>query len=218
MAAFPRLLTPDGPQAQHINQEFAKADDQVRADAQECHASFIEAHPDPKDPGWKRSGNWRRSITVAMRGPRYLALVVSDDWFCGGAYPDRGNLALVYDLHTGMPVNWEKLLPKGLASTGAVASPELMALYEKAAQPDANCREALQDQDYSVQFTLWPDAQDAGIALDPSGLPHVIAACGPTAVIPLLTLRKLGVDPALLDAIAAAHKAKQYSPAQWFSS
>lgn len=40
----------------------------------------------------------------------------------------------------------------------------------------------------------------------PSNLPHAFAACGVPAVIGLDTLRAQGVQPALLQAIEAAHR------------
>jgi hypothetical protein len=42
-----------------------------------------------------------------MRGRGYLALVASDSWFWGGAYPSAANFCLAYNLHTGTPLNWE---------------------------------------------------------------------------------------------------------------
>ena len=119
-------------------------------------------------------------------------------------------------------MNWERLLPKTLAGTasldeagdgtplGVVASPALTALYLKLEKPDADCAETLQDTD--LHFMLWPDAANDGVTMAPSGLPHAFAACGEDATIPLATLRTLGVEPALLDAIAAGHKAGLYDP------
>jgi hypothetical protein len=214
LTAFPRIAAPEGPASQRINQALTAADTRLRAAAKDCDASNASA--DPKDAAWKRS------VAVAMRGPGYLALVASDDLYCGGAHPDTDSFALTYDLRTGAPLNWERLLPKALAGKatldsaadgtklGVMASPALTALYLKLSKPDADCASALRDTD--LHFMLWPDAAREGVALQPSGLPHVIAACGDDAVIPLTTLRMLGVEPALLDAIAAGHKAGLYDP------
>ena len=215
LAAFPRIARPDGAASQRINQALAAADTRLRTAAKECAASNPSA--DPKDPAWQRT------IAVPMRGPGYLTLVASDNLFCGGAHPDTDSFALAYDLHTGAPLNWERLLPKTLAGKatldsaadgtrlGVLASPALTALYLKLSKPDADCAPALRDTD--LHFILWPDAARQGVTMQPSGLPHVIAACGDDAVIPLATLRTLGVEPALLDAIAAGHKAGLYDPA-----
>jgi hypothetical protein len=217
LAAFPRLAAPDGPQMQRINQQLASADARARQAAQECRGQAADAGADPKE-----AGGWQRSVSVAMRGPRYLALVASDEWYCGGPYPSNESFALAYDVQTGAPLNWERLLPKSLGVTasldtagdgtrlGVVASPKLKALYMKAAKLDPDCVQALRDTD--LQFLLWPDARREGVAVEPSNLPHVIAACGEDVVIPLPALRQLGVEPALLEAIAAAHQAKLYDP------
>ena len=211
LAAFPRIAAPDGPASQRINQALAKSDARIRDAIRQCHADAAESQGDAK------GGEWQRSLTVAMRGAGYLALVASDNWYCGGAYPDAGQFALAYDMRTGAPLNWERLLPKALLGTasldtagdgtqlGVVASPALKALYLKLVKPDADCGSALREND--LQFMLWPDAAREGVAMAPSGLPHVIAACGDDAVIPVATLRTLGVAPGLVEAITAAHAA-----------
>jgi len=43
--------------------------------------------------------------------------------------------------------------------------------------------------------------------VQPSRLPHVSAACGVPVLIGIDILRRQGVQPALLDAIAMAHRA-----------
>ena len=205
-AAFPHTAAPDDPASQRINQALTAADARLRAAAKDCRANAS----DPKD------ADWQRTVAVAMAGPGYLALIASDDLFCGGAHPDADRFALAYDLRTGTQLNWERLLPKTLAGKatldtaadgtrlGVLASPALTALYLQLAKPDADCAPALRDTD--LQFILWPDATRQGVAMQPSGLPHVIAACGTDVVVPLATARMLGVDPALLDAIAAGHQ------------
>jgi hypothetical protein len=193
-----------------INQGLAEADSRARDAAKSCEADARNAKVDSKDPAWQRS------VTVAMRGPAYLSLVASDAWYCGGAYPDADSFALAYDLRTGAPLNWARLLPKTLVGTasldtagdgtriGVAASPALTKLYLTLLKPDADCASALREGE--LQFMLWPDAARAGVAMRPSGLAHAIAACGDDAVIPLATLRTLGAEPALLDAIEAGHR------------
>jgi hypothetical protein len=218
MAAFPRLTPGDGQAVQRINKALTDADERLRSAARDCRSEAQEAQADPKDT------SWQRDVRVAMRGAGYLALVASDNWYCGGAYPDVSSFALAYDLRTGAPLNWERLLPKSLAGTatldsagdgtklGVVASPALKALYVKLAKPDADCASALQDID--LQFILWPDAERWGVAMEPSGLPHAIIACGPDVVIPMSMLHSLGVQAPLLEAIAAAHQAGLYGPSR----
>jgi hypothetical protein len=216
LSAFPRIAAAEEPALQRINRALANADARVLAAEKDCRAEAVQAQVDTTD------GVWERTVTVAMRGPGYLALVASDDVYCGGAHPDTGRFALVYDLRTGSPLNWERLLPKTLVGTasldsasdgsqlGVVASPALTAVYLKLVKPDGDCAETLQDTD--LHFMLWPDAAHDGVTMAVSGLPHAVAACGDNATIPLATLRTLGVEPALLDAIAAGHKAGLYDP------
>lgn len=163
-----------------------------------------------------------RSTTVAMQGPRYLALVADDYSDCGGLHPNDERFALVYDLRTGLPPSWPRLLPGTLARTvsvgaaldatplGMVDSPALKSIYlaaaqEAAARVDPGCPETLRQ--LAGPFMLWPDARQGGIAVQPSRLPHAFAACGVPAAIGVAALRRLGARPALLDAITAAHRA-----------
>lgn len=216
LAAFPRLAG-EAPAAQRINKALTNADARLVAADRTCHADATDAKADPKDVGWQRS------VTVAMRGAGYLALVAADSWYCGGPYPDAASFALAYDLRTGAPLNWARLLPKALVGTtsldtagdgtelGVMASAALQALYVQLAKPDADCAAVLRDSE--LRFMLWPDASRAGVAMQPLGLPHAIAACGPDVVIPLAELRRLGVNSGLIDAVAAGHRAGLYGPA-----
>jgi hypothetical protein len=204
-ASLPRIAAPDAAGAR-INAALTKVDANWRAFQKDCRT---------QGPTDQSSTN--RSVEVAMAGPGFLSLVVHYGYDCGGAYPDTGAVALVYDLVTGRPVNWQKLLPARLAKTasldsagdgtmiGQIASPDLHALYRKVAGPgeDKDCAEVLADPD--LTFQLWPDAKAGGVALEPASLPHVVKACAATAVIPTASLRKLGADKGLLDAVDAAH-------------
>jgi hypothetical protein len=213
--AFPRLEATDTA-SQRINQALRNADARLLTAATECRADARESQADPKDAGWQRE------VAVAMRGAGYIALVAADTWYCGGPYPNAAAFALAYDLRTGAPLNWERVLPKALVQgvsldtagdgtrLGVVASPALKLLYLKILKPDADCSSALRESE--LQFMLWPDARREGVAIQPSGLPHAIAACGTDVVIPLATLHTLGVDRGLLDAIAAGHRAGLYGP------
>jgi hypothetical protein len=65
-----------------------------------------------------------------------------------------------------------------------------------------------------LKFNIWPDAKGDGLALETEGLPHAVAACGADSVtVATSTLRKVGVQPALLDAIDTAHARGWYGPA-----
>ncbi len=223
-AAFPRLA-PGEPQAARINQALVAADARARTAAEECRlqidrpgATDLPAGTG-SDPG--RMLGWTRRIAVTMKGPGYLVLVAEDYADCDGAYPNAETIALTYDLRTGRPPNWSALLPKRLLQTatveraldetplGMVGSQALRDLYLAAVSPAAiaispNCMEVLGTM--AGPFMLWPDAERGGLMVQPSRLPHAFAACGVPAVIGIDTLRQQGVHPALLDAIATAHR------------
>jgi hypothetical protein len=96
---------------------------------------------------------------------------------------------------------------------GTVGSPALTALYLKLETADhdidPNCGQALQ-QASDLQFLIWPDAQADGVAVLPDGLPQAIQACANQKTIPLATLRQIGTNPRLVDAIAAAYQAGEF--------
>jgi hypothetical protein len=202
--AFPRLADPKDEAAKRINAALDRQDRQLGKAAAACR----------KDGG--KTASWDRSVTTAMTGPGYLTLIAADETDCGGAYPDTGQLVLVYDLQTGSPVNWTRLLPAALAGTvaldnaadgskiGTVNSPKLHALYTDA-YPQRSDRADCLDSIADLPFILWPDAKSDGLVLAPSGLPHVVSACGESVTIPTATLKTLGVDARLTEAIDAAH-------------
>ena len=204
VAAFPRIATPANAAAQKINQALDRQDKTVKSTAREC------GHD-----------GWSRDVTVTMRGPRYLSLTAQDSFYCGGAHPDAGRLVLVYDLATGSPVSWARLLPAPMIRTarldaaadgtriGVIQSSMLQDYYVKARRSankdpaDADCTDIVEDPD--LKFSLWPDAQAGGIRIEPEGLPHAVAVCGDSVLIPAAALRRMGVQPALVDAIESAH-------------
>lgn len=209
--AFPRIVAAsDDKAAARINNALAKLDALTRQAMKECRANVQN----------ENDFDFERTITVTMRGPRYLSFSVGGSQDCGGAHPDAGDSVFVYDLTTGSPVNWQRLLPKSMvqgtsldtdingATIAFVTSKTLQALWLKAeaaaANPiDPDCKDAVTDP--KLQLSLYPDAKAGGLAVQPGDFPHVIAACADTIVIPTATLRPLGVDAALLDAIDAAH-------------
>lgn len=220
VAALPRMVPGKAP-AGAINDALAAADARVRAAAAECRTGLAASHPGPGRHAWTRR------IMVAMRGPGYLSLVVEDDADCGGLHPSAGRFALVYDLRTGRPPNWSRLLSgtlmrrrsveAGLDQTpiGLVDGPALKSLYlarvgAAAAKVDDRCMDALRQM--AEPFVLWPDARQGGLMVQPSGLSHAMAACGVPALLDLAVLRRQGVRPSLLDAIDTAHRAGRTGP------
>jgi hypothetical protein len=199
--AFPRVET-GAPAAvvARINKALDSGESRLRDSLKQCREQA------------GKQGDWSRGVTVAMAGPGYLSLVARDNYDCGGAHPNVGTLALVYDLTTGTPVDLVKLLP-GLklqgardsaadgSKVGTVASAELTALYKKSVKLDADCKSALDGQD--LVFIAWPDAKEKGLVIEPENLPHVIAACGDDVTLSGETLKATGAPLELLQALGA---------------
>jgi hypothetical protein len=221
LGAFPRLVaTPDDKAAQRINQALDRQEKQVLGAVKDCREN---SQP-------QSDADYERSVSVTMRGPGYLSLVARDNWDCGGAHPDYSALILVYDLKTGSPVNWARLLPastiQGTAldsagdgtKIGVVSSRVLQDYYWKQLSSDAknpvdpDCKEPLNDPD--LKFNLWPDTKAGGIAIEAEGLPHAIGACADAVIVPTAVLRKMGVQAAMLDAIDTAHARGWYDPSK----
>ena len=215
VAAFPRLeATGDvtAPAAARVNASLARLDLSVTRAAAECRK------------GARRSSNkeagdlWSRTIEVTMRGPRFLSLIATDSYSCGAAYPSDGIvLPLVYDLSTGLPVNWLNYLPAGAkselsdsadgAKMGVVTWPALSARAHKEASAD--CKDSFAgDADADVQFVLWLDAKTAKVVAQPSSFPHAMAACANTVELSVSDARTMGMHGAVLDALAALARAK----------
>lgn len=202
--SLPRLggaLTPGG---QRVNAGLARLDASWRAFRRDCKETS-------------------RAVKVTLATPRVLGLLVSDEADCG-AHPAEGQMALVYDLEAGRPVDWAKLLGPRLVKSSTldsavdgtrigfiVATPALHDLYLRGVKAQlrdpswADCQDALSDSD--LAFEVSPDVKAGGLAIWPGDLPHVIQACGDAVTVPTATLRQLGADPRFLDELDAARRA-----------
>jgi hypothetical protein len=208
--AFPVIANPVDDAERRINTALGRLEINLRKSAADC-----------KDSDGK-PGDWERSVRVPMQGPGFISFVIIDNTFCGGAHPDVGEMAIVYDLRTGAPVDWTHLLPPTLTGKVALAeqmdgtkmvtlaSKRLYALflagYDSDHSQDAECKQAIKDAgaDDPPAMMVWPDAKGGGLTIY-FDLPHVVQACGEEVTIPLATLRAEGAQPVLTDAIAAAH-------------
>ncbi|MBV8474120.1 MAG: hypothetical protein JO107_02430 [Hyphomicrobiales bacterium] len=198
--AFPKLSAHDAI-AGKINAALVKLDQRVRKARAECFTS--------------KDADWSRSISVTLRGPRFLSYLVADSMSCGGPHPDASIFALVYDLKNGAPVDWAALLPKSLvertslataadgAAIGVVASKTLTSLYVAGLgkDTDPDCKQALSETD--LDFVVWPDAEAKGLDIQTVSLPHVVQACADVVTIGVEKLRELGVAPSLIEALGA---------------
>jgi hypothetical protein len=209
VAAFPRLAGASTAPAVAINKALAAEDALIPGNLSDCRSNL--------NPGDTMS--WERAISVTMAGPEYLSISVSDNTDCGGPHPNSDMFALVYNLDTGKPVNWQRLMGKTVAgvgsldtaddgtSIGVLASPVLSKLFTAAVVKDGNpdCKDVLQGQDSPLTFVIWPDAKGNGIELFAHGLPFAVAVCAGPEEIPAATLSSIGVEPDFLAALAAAH-------------
>jgi hypothetical protein len=214
VAAMPLIASPTDDAERRINTALQRLDGKIRSAAAGC-----------KDDSGK-PGDWERSVEVPMRGPSYISFVITDNAFCGGAHPSTATMAIVYDLRTGLPVDWTHLLPpsltgkvtltEGMDGTKMVtlASKRLYSLYiagydsgSGAAEDRASCKEAVQNtgSDGPPAMMAWLDARLGGLAVQ-FDLPHVVQACAVPIVIPVATLHADGAQPAMLDAIEAARR------------
>ena len=204
VAAFPRLVAKPGDEvASRINRALKKADD-------------VAVEGMCKD--------YSRQVRVTMRGPRYLSLLASDSWYCGGAYPDSSERAPVYDLATGAPADWKKMLSAALIETAAtspgggdgdpvlVTSSTLWNLYAKRAQQgNKACADVFADATtIGTGLMVWLDAKADGLGLQAWDWPHVVKACAAPITVATAELRRLGVQAAFLDAIDEAHRRGWY--------
>ena len=213
VAAMPLIGQPVDEAERRINAALQRLDGTIRKELPTCAG----------DAGIP--ANWDRAIEVPMRGPGFISFVIIDDADCGGAHPSTATMAIVYDLRTGAPVDWTRLLPASLTGKVAfaagldgtkmitLASPRLYKLFlsgydlgSGTAEDRASCKDAVQNigSDGPPAMMVWPDAKRGGLALQ-YDLSHVVQACAVPVVVPIGTLRTDGVQPPLLNAIEAAH-------------
>ena len=199
--------------AAKINAALRRLDDKVHTAAEACNGTKPQAGS-PLIVQEKGTQNWSRTVQVTMRGPRYLSVTATDDFYCGGAHPDGSFLPLVYDLRTGGTVNWLKLLPPGATSgiddaadgnkVGAVIWPALTALARTHATKD--CKNVFDASD-AVPFVLWLDARSGSVMAQPGSFPHAVSTCAEAVSISSDQAKAIGgFNEELLDALDAAHK------------
>ena len=213
VAAMPVIANPADDAERRINGAVRRLDAALNGAIVDCRT------------GGGRDFEWERSVDVTMRGPGFISYVVTDSNYCGGAHPSTGTMAIVYDLRTGAPVDWTRLLPAAL--TGAVAletrsdgtgmvtlsSDRLYSLFldrydlGHSRPDDAECRGVVRrgKGEAAPAMQVWLDAKQDGLAVSFS-LPHAAEACEDPVVIPRTILKAEGAAPQLLGALAAARR------------
>lgn len=134
----------------------------------------------PQDLQADPAAGYELRAALTLQKTRLISLREDVYYECGGAHPDSFTLGLLLDRRTGASVPVTALWPK-------LSAARQKTLYLKAVsgglEPD--CREVLNER--ASRFTAYLSA--AGLHLTPTDLPHVVAACADTAVLPYATLR-----------------------------
>jgi hypothetical protein len=215
--ALPRLDA-DTPQAREINAFLDRFEARDREEQAECLSDAAPAS-DHRE--------WSRSVEAPMTGPRFVSVLVTTGYYCGGAHPSWEQKSLTFDLASGRQIDWAAILPADMAAPRYEATddwPQLLrsgslkVWYAQAAIAqrgtagnEDECAEALAG---SEPLNAWPDAKTGGLAFQVSGLAHAAAACVETVVMPAETLRDRGADLVLLDALTTARRSGHWRPAR----
>ncbi|WP_309570110.1 hypothetical protein [Deinococcus sp.] len=156
----------------------ALQDRQLRnaADALDCRSQLSQdAQRDTTD-------GYQLTTSVTLLRPTLISLREDVYYYCGGAHPDDFTVGLILDRATGKGVPLTQLWP-----TLNAAKQEALYLAHPAQGLDPDCREVLTAG--GLEFTA--HLRPVGLSLTPTSLPHVVSACGDTAVIPYAELRAL---------------------------
>ena len=200
-ATYPRLTKfPDAKIMAKVNALLATKEKEDRGAYTDCLAQLKDMKMKPdKD-------SYNEDITVRYLSARLLSIEVVTSYYCAGAYPTNGaETPLSFDLSTGTAIDWTTQFKPGFLSVESKADvppPSMLtkiyrARYSKAPD-DADCRQAITDQDpFSGPPIVWLDAK-GGVVFQPD-LPHVTAACA----LPL-TLTPAQIAPYLKNAALAA--------------
>ncbi|RZJ01520.1 MAG: hypothetical protein EON90_02770 [Brevundimonas sp.] len=215
--ALPRVDA-DTPQAREINAFLDRMDARDREERAACLA-------DESPESGQRE--WGRSVEAPMTGPRFISLLVTTGYYCGGAHPSWGQKALTFDLASGRQVDWAAVFPAEMATPRDDATdhwPQLLlsrslkAWYAQTAVAQRgtaighdDCADTLAG---SEPLNAWPDAKTGGLALQVIGLAHAATACTERVVMPREEMRRRGVDAVLLDALDTARRDGLWRPAR----
>ncbi len=209
LEAMPRIVGGVTPEiATKINAALSRLDAKASAALTECRQLLKDSHLPENEEAWTRG------VDVTMRGPGYLSLLAYDDTNCGGPHPNTSTMSFVYDLSTGRPVDWVKMLPHGASGhleegpdsnrIGTVVWPLLAAMERK--DPDPGCEDAF-PRGEAISFILWLDAKEGTIRAEPFDVRRVALPCVGAVQFTVAQARKMGgFNPGMLDALDAAHK------------
>jgi hypothetical protein len=218
LPAFPRIADPVDEAERNVNVALDGLDAAVRKAAKECKREA------------KRRASWERVLGVPITAPGFLSFYFANHVFCGGAHPSYGTAAIVFDLRSGTPVDWTKLLPPSLAGEVALreisdgsrvatlSSAGLHRLYLDSYRPrtgksevdaaDEDCREAVASgRNGGPPRMIARLTGDEGLAVQ-FDLEHVVQACADEVTIPIQVLKAEGASADLVRALEGARPAQ----------
>ena len=215
--AWPLIAHPANAAELRVNASLQEMNHRLAQALRGCDDA-LALSPQSKDSAGQKikdaTGDWERRVTVAMQGPRFLSLIVSDEIsFCGGNYPNREDIAVVFDLTTGELVRWDAFVAQSAEAQadsestldGSRQATLILPALEKLNTPAADdaCKNVFKEKQ---SFLVWPDAQMGQLEAEATGLPHVVQGCVQKIRLSTKKARELGFNDDLLTAIEQAHQ------------
>jgi len=176
------------------------------------------------------AGGFERGISQPITGPGFVSFSIYEGQVCEGAFsPSTDHTAITYDLATGQIVDWVAAAPglqltrgdttgqpadyvPGLSSTALSHWYGAEALTSPDREHVEQCADAWTPEQLEFGgFQVWLDAQNGGLSVQPR-FPQVSMACADTATLNADEMRRFGISPAIIGAVAAAHAAGSWAP------
>jgi hypothetical protein len=186
-----------------INHDLLRLDTKAKRDALGCTGASDDGH----------RMFYERSVNVLSPGPRYLAIAVNVSTDCGGVHPYYYQFTLTYDVETGRPVDWAKILMKTDAKNDkvnpdselpfalpAVRSRSLQKLYragwkdaDQCSVDDIASAAPSEDSEFT-SFMLAPVPEKHGLSVLPVNLSSSVAACAQPVILGRKAMDELGIS------------------------
>ena len=202
IAAMPQLADATTPGMQKINASMHMLDNETLADSKGC-------------------SEYNQDVTPLMLGPGYVSYGAITGGNCGGAHGFGGESYFTFDLATGEPVKWSKLV-RGAGVTseldatpdpkhpdvlaGPLTEPALSALYVKAYQAanpkdEQGCMEVYDN----LSFWVWPQGKTGTLGVEAASTGYAARNCANAMRLTLEQAKALGFSEDFLRAVTIAH-------------
>ncbi len=113
---WPLITHPKSDAELRVNATLTRLNNELSKSLRDCDEGVVEFEKGAGEPV-ETKDDLTRSVEVTMRGPRLLSLVATDEFFCGGAHPDDDLTVLVFDLKSGIQVDWSTLVAKSAGAS-----------------------------------------------------------------------------------------------------